>query len=707
MRRGVKIIAWMMGVAIALIATLLIVIATLDWNSLKPTINARVTEAIGRPFAIQGDLGVRWSRRRSEEGWASIVPWPQLIAQNVSVANSPWASQQPDFAHFDAIRFRIAPLPLLVHRIEIPVIYLVQPTINLERNAQGQANWDFAFGASSPPSTWTLDLHAVGFDRGQISLRDATSKTDLQVTMEPLKRAIAYDQLVAQQTSEARETAGKTAGAAAREGLSKGSEHRKPPRETRDTYQFAWQATGTYQGVAAHGHGNMGAVLALQQADAPFPVRADMQLGDSHIAFVGTLTDPLHLAGLDVRLWFTGSNMAKLYPLTGLTLPDTPPYATEGHLSALLKRGGSHYTYDDFRGRVGGSDLTGNLAFDTGGERPKLSGAVQSQLLRFSDLGPLIGADTNATKMQGDNATPPPSDKVLPVEPFRTDRWRAMDADVTFSAARLLRDEALPINALSTHITMNDGLLHLAPLAFDIAGGKMNGDLRLDGAKSPMQGTFKLGVRHIKLKELFPTFEPMRTSLGEINGDASLDARGNSVNTLLGTSTGEVKLLMNDGAISKTLLETAGLNVGNIVIGKLFGDRTVKINCAAANLSGSQGLYQTRLFVLDTEDATIYINGTINFANEQLNLDVRPQSKGVRLLSLRSPLYVKGTMKNPDVGVQPGPLILRGGGAVALAVFAAPVAALLPLIATSKDEPSNACATVLQQMRGPSRAAPH
>jgi uncharacterized protein involved in outer membrane biogenesis len=174
----------------------------------------------------------------------------------------------------------------------------------------------------------------------------------------------------------------------------------------------------------------------------------------------------------------------------------------------------------------------------------------------------------------------------------------------------------------------------------------------------------------------------------------------------MGSASGEVKLLMNDGAISKTLLETAGLNVGNIVIGKLFGDKTVKINCAASDLAASNGVFQTRLFVFDTEDAVIHINGSVNFANERLDLDVRPDAKGLRILSLRSPLYVKGTLKNPDVGVQPGPLILRGGGALALGVFAAPVAALLPLVATSKNAPDNACAGVLEQMRSPAKASP-
>ncbi len=689
-----------------LFAVSVFIVLTFDWNRLKPTINERVSQTIGRPFIIQGDINVGWAREPGQDGIAGLVPWPTLEARDIVIGNPDWAKQL-QFAQLDAVRFRLAPLRLLFHRVEIPTLYLVRPRIDLERDAQGRASWDFTFANSSQPSGWALDLRAIGFDRSEITLDDAMNKANLKITVEPLQQSIPYDQIVAQQSADALEQAGKTAGAGARQALAKAAAaNENQPGSTHAAYQFAWQADGNYQGAPAKGSGKSGGVLALQQADQPFPLQANVHIGDSHIALVGTLTDPLHLAALDIRLWFSGTSMAKLYPLIGVTLPDTPPFATQGHLKANLSRGNSHYSYENFRGRVGGSDIAGDVTFDTGGARPKLGGTVKSQVLRFADLAPLIGADSNAEKQQRGDATPQPADKVLPVEPFRTDRWRAMDADVQFSAGHIVREKALPIDGLSTHVIMDNGVLRLDPLAFDLAGGKVNSKLRLDGSRAPMQGTIRLGARHLLLKQLFPTFEPMQTSFGEINGDAALDARGNSVSELLGTSTGEVKLLMNDGAISKALLETAGLNVGNIIISKLFGDKTVKINCAASDLTATNGLFQTRLFVFDTEDATVRIDGTVNFANEKLDLDVHPNSKGLRVLSLRSPLYVKGTLKNPDVGVQPGPLILRGGGALALGVLATPVAALLPLVATSKGTPDNTCATVLEQMRSPSQAKP-
>ncbi|MGY3040673.1 uncharacterized protein involved in outer membrane biogenesis [Rhodanobacter sp. TND4EL1] len=702
MKRSRKVLAWIVGVVLALILILVVVIATFDWNRMRPFISDKVSKALGRPFAINGDLTLDWTRDRQGSWLASLVPWPEFTARDISIANPPWA-QQPRFAQLQALRFRLSPFPLLTHRIEVPSLQLVQPSVDLERDKQGRTSWDFSFPKGGKPSNWTLDVGTVGFDRGLLTLDDAPSRTRLKAIIEPLQGAIPYDQIVAQQTADARAQAGKTTGKALpADKASTPGKSDKPQASI--TYQFGWTAEGSYQGSPLKGHGKTGAALALQDTHRPFPLQADVKLGDTHIALVGTLTDPLHLGALDVQLWFSGSSMAKLYPLTGITLPDTPPYATEGHLTAELHHAGSRYHYQDFRGRVGGSDLSGDLLFVTGGTRPKLSGDLHSKLLQFADLAPLIGGDAATAKSED---TPQPANKLLPIAPFRTDRWQTMDADVNFSSERIVHGEALPIDSLSTHLVMNNGALYLDPLSFGVAGGKVRSNITLDGSRTPMHGLLKLSARHLKLKQLFPTFEPMHTSFGEINGDAELNGQGNSVAALFGGANGELKLLMNDGAISKTLLETAGLNVGNIVIGKLFGDKTVQINCAASDMTATNGLFDMRLFVFDTDDAVINVTGTVNMASEKLDLDVTPHTKGFRVFSLRSPLYINGTLKNPNVGVHPGPLIARGAGAVALSVVAAPAAALLALVAPSHDDDGqNTCRNVLQQLRQSGKMMP-
>ena len=283
------------------------------------------------------------------------------------------------------------------------------------------------------------------------------------------------------------------------------------------------------------------------------------------------------------------------------------------------------------------------------------------------------------------------------MEEFRTERWKAIDADVKYAADKIVREKTLPISKLSAHLIMKDGVITLAPLDFGVAGGTLRSTIRLDGsgaAGNTIAATAKVSARHIQIKQLFPTIEQMQATVGQVNGDAQLSATGTSVASLLGTSNGEVKALVNQGTISKMLLEMAGLNVGNMVLTKLFGDKPVELNCLAADFDVKKGVMQSQVFVVDTKEAIINVSGNVNLGNEGMDLTVKPETKALRLFTLRAPLYVRGTFSDPDVSVDKKTLALKAGGAAVLATIAAPVAALLPLINTGPGENSD-CAKLV------------
>jgi uncharacterized protein involved in outer membrane biogenesis len=469
-------------------------------------------------------------------------------------------------------------------------------------------------------------------------------------------------------------------------------------------YALGWTAKGRYKKRQVEGSGKLGGILALQDASRPYPIQVDLRAGDTRIAVVGTLSDPAHLAALDLRLWLQGRSMARLYDMTGLALPETPPFATDGHLIARLAGGPMVFRYEDFTGRVGGSDINGTLVYEQQVPRPLLSGTLVSNVLQLSDLGPVIGADSRASRRQRGDTSSQPAGKVLPVEEFRTDRWQTLDADVRFTGRRILRSKSLPVTDLYTHLILENSILTLDPLRFGVAGGSLSGTIRLDGSADPLAGRFAIAARHLRLKQLFPTFAPMQTSLGEINGDAALSAIGNSPARLAATSNGEIKLLVNEGAISNLLLEAAGLNVANVVYNRLFGDKTTRIHCAASDVVISNGVAEPRIFALDTDDALINVDGTVDLRSEDLDLTVRPHTKGFRVFSLRSPLHVDGTFAQPKVGVDLPALALRGGAVIGLALIS-PFAALLPLVAPSNvgDSP---CAQMFASMRALPSAPP-
>jgi uncharacterized protein involved in outer membrane biogenesis len=265
---------------------------------------------------------------------------------------------------------------------------------------------------------------------------------------------------------------------------------------------------------------------------------------------------------------------------------------------------------------------------------------------------------------------------------------------------------------LNTHLVMNNGVLTLNPLNFNFAGGSVTSHIKLDGSSGgkgkgdAIKATLDATARQIKIKQLFPAVEKIQqATAGDIYAETKLSATGDSVAEMLAKSNGEVKGLVSQGVVSKLLLEEAGLNVGNIIVTKLFGDKQVQLNCLASDLAVTNGVAQTRTFVLDTQEAIVDIDGWVNLNNEQMNLRVKPETKALRLFTLRTPFYVKGTFKKPDLSLDKKVLAIKGGAAAALAVVAAPVAALLPLINTGPGHDSP-CAALLAEARAKPQAPP-
>jgi uncharacterized protein involved in outer membrane biogenesis len=665
--RRTKIVFSVAGALIGISVVMLVVLLTFDWNRAKPWINVRTSEMLGRPFAINGDLSLTWEKpaavgpSEQDEGWGSIIPWPYLVAQDIHIGNPSniKALMPTEMASIKQFAFSLNPLVLLKKQIAIPILHFESPVVSLLRGADGKNNWTFK--KDDKPSPWQLKLQDIIITKGSIHLTDAIKHADVTADIDTLNADSVYG--------------------------------------------VKWQLQGKLNGETISGNGKAGAVLSLQHQTVPYPIMVNLSMGQTEIAVAGTLTKPTDLAALDMRLKVSGVSMGRLYELIGIVLPETPPFMTEGHLIGTLSAHGGHWIYEKFSGKVGSSDITGSLNYQSKQPRALLSGTLVSRLLYFSDLAPMIGADSNASKAKRGEAAVQPTDKVLPVEPFKTDRWTSIDADIKFSAQKIIRKMELPINKLTTNLHLQDGVLSLLPLNFDMAGGNLSSNITLDGSgkadKDAIKATMKVTARHLKLKQLFPTLQPLQASAGEINGDASLSAVGNSVASLLGASNGEIKTLINQGTLSKLLLEEMGLNIGSVILTSLVGDKQIKLNCMVTDFDVNNGLMQVRSFIIDTDDAIIDVSGNINLAQEQLDLTINPNSTGLRVLSLRAPLYVRGSFNEPSVSIDKEVLAMKAGGAIALAALApvalAPAAALLalvPLINTGPGEDSD-CAKLL------------
>ena len=705
-----KIMAVLLAIVAVLIIALVIFIKSFDWDRARPFINEKVSAATGRSFEIAGHLNAKWARPAGASGLRALIPWPTFTAGNVRIDNPAWA-KRPQFATVDALEVEVEILPLLARKIIIPRIALRNPVVDLERTLDQKNTWTFT-RKQDEKSKWDLQLQELRFADGVIMVTDLPTRIDLRADIQTLGKPLSLGDLLDKQKALAAEATAKADVPTTDQAAKKQAAAPRPatPLDGADGgFGFAVKLAGTYRDAKLDGTAKIGGALSLIDRKRPFPLQADVHLGGNHLTLLGTLTDPAMLAAVDLQLTLAAESMADLFDLIGMALPETPKFRTSGRLTGNFAPEGKHFKYEQFTGQVGKSDVSGTLEFTFGGVRPRLTGNVASKRLALVDLGPVIGAKVSSKPVPkavpgAAKVVPAANARALPSTAFKTDRWRAMDADVTFKGASIIRDAALPITDMSTHIVMQDGVLSFDPLKFGVAGGTMTGTIRLDGRSQPLDGKIDIAARHLQLKKLLPAFQPMDTSFGEINGDARLTGRGNSTAALAATANGEVKLLVNDGAISSTLLEEAGLNVANIVAAKLFGDKVVRINCAAADFVVENGVLDSHVFALDTTDALINVDGTINLATEQMMLNVYPHTKGFRVFSLRSPLYVRGTFKNPDVGIVKGPLIMRGAAALALGAIN-PLASLMALLAPSNNQTSP-CPTMMAAARESLKGAP-
>lgn len=651
MPRYAKVIVGIVLGLILIMAACVAALALMDWNMTRPWLGRQISELTHRPVSLDGDLSVQWLSPQPEPaGWAGWLPRPQITARNIYIGNPAWSTSSPDMGKVGKLGVTLDLAALFTHTVQIPSLELQDADIVLERGENGANNWSLTEKPpeNSPPPNWNLDLRHLILHNVDIQFKNPGAKLDAKVNLNTLDETTAQG------------------------------------------YGIGWKASGIYNKARISGQGQAGSILSLQENGQarPYPIQAYVKVGATTVAIEGSITRPTDLAALDLTLKLKGASMADLNPLSGLALPDTPAYATEGRLTGLLDPGRSQWRYENFKGRVGASDLEGSVEYLMRKPRPLLKGTLRSKLLRLKDLGPLIGLGKDSDKQ--------PPDKALPASPINTASWDRMDADIQFSGDKIVQSEQLPLENVKADIKLDDRVLTLTPLDFGVAGGTLASTITLNGSDRDIQARMKVSARHLKLRKLLPGAESMHASLGELHGDAALTGHGQSFAQLLGTSNGQVSTVIGKGTVSHLLLETAGLNLANIVLVKLFGDEQVKLNCMVSDFDVKNGLMQARVFKLDTEDATVDITGTINLASEKLDLDIKPENKTLRIFTLRTPLYVQGTFKKPDVGVYAGPIAARAGAAVALGVVAAPLAALVPLLNLGTNE-SNGCGALLKK----------
>ena len=635
-RRG-RVWLWILGVFLALVAAVLIFLSLFNWDWFRPPLAKLLSSNLHRPVRIQGHLRVH------------LFSWtPSATLGGLEIGEPAWAPKT-DLADVQGITVKVKLLPLLTGKVEVPLLQIDQPKVFMFQEKSGLANWDFSNGKKPGKPAKLPAIQNFIINDGKLAV------TSLQRKLKFTGTVFAHEK----------------ANGSGQEGF------RLAGTGTLNAKSFLMNITG-------------GPLLNVRP-DKPYPFSLDVRAADTHVTAKGDVPHPFNMGQLNADITWSGHDLADLYYLTGVTLPNTPPYSISGR----FRRDGMVNYFNNFQGRVGGSDLEGNLKVaKTDDNRPELTADLQSRVLDFKDLGALFGA-TGKNKPTGVRLATTPATanhRLLPDAPLDATRIRTTDAHVTYRALTVKAAPNLPLRQVSIGVDLDHGLLTLNPIDLYFPQGRLSGDARINARSAVQSDAVDLRVTGIQManflsKAKTPGPPPIE---GTLDARAKLTATGNSIHTAAANSNGEVTVVIPKGVIRQAFAELLGIDATKglfLLLSK--NTHETNIRCAVADFRVQNGQLQARELLIDTDVVQVNGTGDINLNDETINLQFQGKPKQFRLIRINAPITVGGHLANPAFGIKPVGAIAQAGVAVVLAAAVNPLLLILPFVNLSYAHDAN------------------
>ena len=592
---------------------------------------------------MRGPIG-RWLSQRSGREIhldgnlaVNLFSWqPFADAQGVFIGNPKWVGA-PQAARADRFRIEVRLVPLFFGHLIVPLVQIDKPDILVVRDASGRTNWDRS--DVGPNQAYKIPpIQRFLIRDGHVKIDDAVRKLHFTGTV----------------SSEENRGGGRSA--------------------------FTLDGDGTLNANKFTAD-VLGGPLLNVDASKPYPFNADIHAGETHAVVNGAITQPFHLDRFNAQVNVSGPSLADLYFLTGLALPSTHAY----RLTMAVERNGTYYKLTDINAELGGSDLRGNLTVETSEKIPMLAGKLSSRTLVFADLGPLVRGGQPAAA----------SKYLLPDTPMHTERLRQTNAEVDYNALTV-KSRDFPLTSLDTHISVQNGVLNLKPLAFGFTQGKLAGSIRIDARKEVPTSTVDARISDIHAENFIKTAD--KPLSGVLEARAVLTGTGKSVHAAASNASGTFTAVVPKGGMRHSLAEWTGVDVLPALGLSFSGDNSnTNLRCAVAGFSARNGVLTSQGFVIDTDPVRIDGSGHIDMADETLSMQIQGKPKNFQIVRLKAPITVTGPWAHPAIGIKPGPALAQGGMAAVLG-FLNPLAAIIPFLDPGLAKDAN-CGPLLAQAK--------
>lgn len=392
----------------------------------------------------------------------------------------------------------------------------------------------------------------------------------------------------------------------------------------------------------------------------------------------GTLPGATEIEGADLHMDVRGQNLADVFALLGVAVPDTRSYRFQSDVT----KQDIEWQLTKLRGHFGASDLAGKLTVAMTEPRLMLTADLATRTLDIIDAGPFIGyspsqsaAGAVVTKAAG---TP----RILPNAPLRVEALKNFDAKVNWTV-RNVRAESLPVSNIKLGLNLDNSLLKLDPLNFSLARGTVSSEISINARRQPVFTEYDIRLSPTPMGVLLAGFGVEESgTTGTLKARVQMTGTGNSVRDSLASSNGRIAVILPKGALWTRNIQLAELDIGTFVQ-KMFEKKLkepVQINCGLIGFSVRNGIAAADPILIDTQKNVILGRGGFSFRNESIDLAFRADSKKFSLFAGQSPVGIGGYFAAPGISVLSPELVARAGVGLGLGIAASPLAAIIAFV---------------------------
>jgi hypothetical protein len=395
----------------------------------------------------------------------------------------------------------------------------------------------------------------------------------------------------------------------------------------------------------------------------------------------GTLPGATEIEGADLHIDVRGRNLADIFALAGVAVPDTRTY----RLTSALTKQDDEWRFTGLKGRFGDSDLSGKFTAAIREPRLLLTAELYTNVLDIIDAGPFIGYNPDKLAAQGSAGTITTvagTPRLLPDARLRVEALKNFDAKVDWSV-RTVRADNVPVSNIKLGLDLDDRRLKLSPLNFSLARGTVSSDITINARKDPVFTDYDIRLSPTPMGVLLAGFGVEESgTTGTLKARIQMTGTGNSVHDSLSSSNGRIAVILPKGAFWTRNVQLSELDIG-LFIQKMFERKLkepVQINCGLIGFTVRNGIAAADPILIDTQKNVMLGRGGFSFRNESVDLAFRADSKKFSLFAGQSPVGIGGYFAKPSIDVISPELLGRAGGGLGLGLIASPIASVIAFV---------------------------